>query len=128
MEPAAWHYIMKPERAEAALRAQEPDVVFFGHTHVPSIYAYNPETGELFDKFPVGKGIHKLEPGWKYLINPGSVGQPRDRNPRASYAVYDALAGSIRIRRVKYDIAAAQRKIKSAGLPVLNAERLSQGR
>lgn len=128
IEPAEWHYILKPEKAEAALRAQEPDIVFFGHTHVPSIFSYNPETDEFRSEFPAAEGIHQLELGWKHLINPGSVGQPRDRDPRASYALYDPEAGTIEIRRIEYDIAATKAKIEAAGLPLRNAERLSKGR
>lgn len=128
LKSESWCYIMKPEKAEVALRAQEPELVFFGHTHVPSIYSYNPKTDEFAEKFPAQEGIHQLEPGWKHLINPGSVGQPRDRDPRASYAIYDPDAGTIEIRRIEYDIVSTQAKIEAAGLPLRNAERLAKGR
>ena len=127
LEPESWRYIMKPEKAEDALRGQEPDIVFFGHTHVPSIFSFNPKTDEFRSEFPAKEGLHQLEPGWKHLINPGSVGQPRDRDTRASYAIYDPVAGTIEIRRVEYDIAATQKKIEAANLPLRNAERLSRG-
>jgi len=128
IDPEKWCYILKPENAEAALRVQESDIVFFGHTHVPSLFSFNSETKEFRSKSSVDAGVYELEPGWKHLVNPGSVGQPRDRDNRASYAIYDSQAGTIEIRRVEYDIATAQKKIKAAGLPLRNAERLSHGR
>ena len=127
LEPEAWHYILKPERALPALQTQEPELVFFGHTHVPAHYSFNPESNEFKSEFPLGEGTHKLEPGWKHLINPGSVGQPRDRDTRASYAIYNPEARTIEIRRVEYDISAVQQKIEDAELPLRNAERLAKG-
>jgi predicted phosphodiesterase len=127
-DPAAWNYVMNPVRAERLIRAQAADVVFFGHTHVPSIFAFNPQTEMFSSECPAKEGLRQLEPGFKYLINPGSVGQPRDRDPRASFALFNPNTASIEIRRIEYDITSAQQKIKSAGLPIPNAERLSQGR
>lgn len=126
-EPSAWQYVMNPVQVERLLRTQTADLVFFGHTHIPSIFAFNPQTETLSAECPAKEGVYRLEPGFKYLINPGSVGQPRDRDPRASYALLNPAAATIEIRRVEYDIASTQQKIKSAGLPIRNAERLSQG-
>ena len=70
----------------------------------------------------------KTEPGKKYFINVGSVGQPRDGNPKASYVVYDLDEGSIEIRRLDYDIGTTQRKILEAGLPPRLAHRLAEGK
>ena len=128
LEPEKWHYVLKPEAADRNLLIQNPDVVFFGHTHVPSLFSFHLATKEFRTVFPLGEGTHSLEPGWKYLINPGSVGQPRDHDPRASYAVFDPAKRTVTLRRVKYDIASAQRKITEAGLPVRNADRLAKGR
>ena len=69
----------------------------------------------------------KVEPGRRYFINVGSVGQPRDRNPKAAYVVYDLPTQSIELRRLSYDIPNQQRKIRAAGLPERLAERLSSG-
>ena len=69
----------------------------------------------------------KLEPGKRYLVNPGSVGQPRDRNPRAAYAIYDASARVVHFDRVPYDVGAARRKILRAGLPAVLGDRLVVG-
>jgi len=70
----------------------------------------------------------KLDPSKKYFINVGAVGQPRDNNPKAAYVIYDVDAGTIELRRLEYDIAAAQKKILEAGLPERLAERLAYGR
>jgi diadenosine tetraphosphatase ApaH/serine/threonine PP2A family protein phosphatase len=70
----------------------------------------------------------KIDPAKKYFINVGAVGQPRDNNPRAAYVMYDMNAGTIELRRLDYDIATAQRKIRAAGLPERLAERLEFGR
>ena len=68
-----------------------------------------------------------MEVGCKYLINPGAVGQPRDGNPQAAYAIYDEECGQIELCRVDYDITAAQQKMLDAGLPTSMSQRLSQG-
>jgi diadenosine tetraphosphatase ApaH/serine/threonine PP2A family protein phosphatase len=70
----------------------------------------------------------RVEPGRKYFVNVGAVGQPRDNNPKAAYVVYDMDEGSIELRRLDYDIPAAQKKIIDAGLPPRLAERLAVGR
>ena len=69
----------------------------------------------------------RLPVGRKYFVNVGSVGQPRDGDPRAAYVLYDPLARTIRFRRVEYDVAAAQAKVREAGLPERLAERLAVG-
>jgi diadenosine tetraphosphatase ApaH/serine/threonine PP2A family protein phosphatase len=70
----------------------------------------------------------KIDPSKKYFINVGAVGQPRDNNPKSAYVVYDMDAGTIELRRLDYDIATAQAKIRAAGLPERLAERLEFGR
>ena len=69
-----------------------------------------------------------LRSGWRYLVNVGSVGQPRDGNPKAAYVIYDLDEGSIELRRLDYDIAKAQQKILEAGLPPRLADRLAVGK
>ena len=70
----------------------------------------------------------KAEPGKKYFVNVGAVGQPRDNNPKAAYVIYDTVEATIELRRLDYDIPAAQKKILDAGLPPRLAERLALGR
>jgi len=79
----------------------------------------------------IEKGFYEtlhVRPGMQYLVNVGSIGQPRDRNPKAAYAIYDLEEQTITLRRVEYDIEATQKKIRAAGLPFRNALRLSHGR
>ncbi len=121
--PNRWNYIFKRNAAESSFRNQFTSVCFFGHTHVPLAF--------VSEGANIEKGFYEtlnIEPGYKYLINVGSVGQPRDRNPKAAYAIYDLEAQTVTLRRVEYDIAAVQKKIRSAGLPFRNALRLDYGR
>ena len=96
---------------------------FYGHTHVR--VALSLQRGNVFLE---PDGELKLS-AWKmYLINPGSVGQPRDSDPRASFLIYDEFSEKVDFYRTDYDMAATQEKIIEAGLPVELAERLSMGR
>ncbi len=113
------------DAAEAFSYFQTP-VCFFGHTHFPFIYAEKDQIVE--GTFLEGRSNEiKLEKGVRYLINPGSVGQPRDRNPMAAFAIYDADARTVKFYRVEYEIAEAQRKILEQNLPSALAERLTLG-
>ncbi len=101
-------------------------VCFYGHTHVPMIIGLG--TGEVhLPKGPECYGL-TLENRQRYLINPGSVGQPRDNDPRACAAIFDQAKNQIEYIRVDYDIAAAQEKIIKAGLPGYLADRIAAGR
>jgi predicted phosphodiesterase len=101
-------------------------VCFFGHTHFP--FVYTEKDGNVEGTFLEGNSNEiKLEKGTRYLINPGSVGQPRDRNARAAFAIYDSDARTVKFSRVEYDIAEAKKKILDEKLPSALAERLSLG-
>jgi len=100
-------------------------VTFFGHTHVPSIFLTH--NGQIQVLALRGQGSLTLEPGARYLINPGSIGQPRDRDARAAYMTYDEDERLLHWFRVDYPIETAQRRIMEAGLPSLLAERLEIG-
>lgn len=120
--PQRWGYVFDKLAAAASFTYQNTAVCFFGHTHVPVAFIRDTVVkGGTYSKF-------KVEPGRKYFINVGSVGQPRDNNPKAAYVTYDMDEGSIELRRLDYDIAAAQKKILDAGLPPRLAERLAFGR
>jgi predicted phosphodiesterase len=127
-EPQSWKYIIKQSEAEKVLPMQKPDVVFFGHTHVPSSYAFHPDSGEFKSTVPMTEGVLELDEGWKWLLNPGSVGQPRDHDPRAAYLIYYPNSNMIEFRRVEYDFRKTAKKIVEAGLPDRNAQRLYKGR
>lgn len=120
--PHRWNYIFKRKAADANFKNQFNDVCFFGHTHVPLAFVKGPS---------IEKGFYEtlnIRPGFQYLINVGSVGQPRDRDPKAAYVIYDLEASTVTMRRVEYDIDATQKKIRAAGLPFRNALRLASGR
>jgi len=100
-------------------------VCFFGHTHRRALW-YRDIRGKVAT-LPVSGDKILLEPGCHYLINPGSVGQPRDGNPEAAFAIFDDQEFSIHFKTVPYNVAAAQESILKAGLPEFLAERLAQG-
>ncbi len=104
-------------------------VTFFGHTHVQGGFVWTTTRIEPI-KAPMQTGEKRMEvdPERVYLLNPGSVGQPRDGDARASYAVYDSEAKVLNYFRVIYDVEGAQTKIRKAGLPELLAARLAIGR
>lgn len=120
--PQRWGYVFDRLAAAASFTYQNTTVCFFGHTHVPVAFIRDTVVrGGTYSKF-------KVEPGRKYFINVGSVGQPRDNNPKAAYVTYDLDEGLIELHRLDYDIPAAQAKIRAAGLPERLAERLAVGR
>ena len=99
---------------------------FVGHTHLPGIWARDPH-GRV-SRVEGRSRVVPLEPTCRYFVNPGSVGQPRNGNPLAAYAILDEAAPAVELRSVVYDVAAAQEKIHDAMLPPLLAERLAIGR
>lgn len=119
-------YIFSDRDALANFHGFESAVCFFGHSHIPSVFTLEP--GGIRVEVVCGERARlKLEPGLRYLINPGSVGQPRDHNPAASYAIYDASKRQVFFERVPYDIEKARRKILNAGLPGMLGDRLLVG-
>jgi diadenosine tetraphosphatase ApaH/serine/threonine PP2A family protein phosphatase len=121
-----WEYILGPEQALAALRASPAALTLVGHTHIPAAWALTPEGAIEGPDLPEG-GLLELT-GRRWLVNPGSVGQPRDHDARAAWALYEPEAGTITFRRTPYDVAGAQGAILDAGLPSLLAHRLAEGR
>ena len=119
-------YIMGHWDARPILRQSQSWIVFYGHTHVPMIYSTESKFSQCYPEDD--EVYYRLAEDRRYLINPGSVGQPRDLNPQASFAILDTDENIICIKRVRYDIQAAQRKIREAGLPVWHADRLAAGR
>jgi diadenosine tetraphosphatase ApaH/serine/threonine PP2A family protein phosphatase len=123
-------YLLNADEALNAFAYLESRLVFFGHTHVQGGYVWNRARVETIPA-PLARKRRKnlrIEPDCAYLINPGSVGQPRDGDPRAAFAIYDSDTRVVTYRRVTYDVEAAQRKIRDAGLPPVLADRLSAGR
>ena len=124
-----WEYLYSPEAAQAHLERQQTPFGLVGHTHIPMLILERPQS-------PNGCEISFLEDGTKVkltrerkmVINPGSVGQPRDGDPRAAYAILDREADTVALHRVEYHIEATQRLMEAARLPRWLIERLALGR
>ena len=114
MEPEAWEYVLSLDVAEEQFTAFTTPVCFIGHTHIPIV------CGEDLRTFSFRKGV-------RMLVNVGSVGQPRDGNPQLSFGILDTDKWEYRNIREGYDIEAAAKKIKEAGLPDVLARRLFEG-
>ena len=121
-------YIFDELDAMRALRSSVHPLCLFGHTHFP--VAFELSDGRLDDVGPTGAGDMQLalRGASKYLVNPGSVGQPRDGDPRAAYAIADTDARRVELFRIRYAVVDAQSKIVNAGLPEVLAQRLAVGR
>ncbi len=132
-QPMAWNYIMNGNDARSSFARQFSPVCFHGHTHVPRVFmwdgAHTREWGrELSDPlYHEGTVEVPLQEGCKHFINVGSVGQPRDGDPRACYAIFDSDARVVTFRRVPYDVNAASEAVIAAGLPEYLAQRLLSG-
>jgi diadenosine tetraphosphatase ApaH/serine/threonine PP2A family protein phosphatase len=118
-EPEKFHYLFGANDAEPSWECMDRDAGFFGHTHVPALFCR--ETAECR---ALGPGKVKLQSGRRYLLNPGSVGQPRDRDRRLSFGVWDEEDRTFEIVRLAYDARTAARKIRRQGLPEELADRL----
>jgi diadenosine tetraphosphatase ApaH/serine/threonine PP2A family protein phosphatase len=124
-----WEYVLSSDQAEAGFEAQEQRVGLIGHSHIALFFVRLPETrpgyaqgAQADDGFEVE--VHEGE----WLLNPGSVGQPRDGDPRAAWLELDTEAWTARFHRVPYDVEGAAAAITAAGLPPVLAERLEVGR
>ena len=123
-DPSSWGYILDEFDADATFSVMgQHNVCFIGHSHVPVVF----EEGEIV-KYLGNYEQYPTLPGRKYIVNVGSVGQPRDGNPDAAYVLYDTHHSLIELRRVSYDIKNAQSRIVKAGLPEFLAERIAFGR
>ena len=120
-----WEYVVSRDVATANFGNFDTRRCLVGHSHLPFVCRLADTGAEFFD-FPVDVAIALGDE--RCIINPGSVGQPRDGLPTASYAVYDSDAGTITHRRATYDIPATQRKMRERGLPGYLVDRLTVGR
>ena len=119
--PEEWNYILSTYEAHQNFQLLTTCLLFVGHSHVPIIFEKNAGC-----RYYTRETVN-LEEGRKYIINVGSVGQPRDGDPRASFALYDTESQVVRVRRVEYNITGAMKKIVESGLPEKLAWRLSLG-
>jgi diadenosine tetraphosphatase ApaH/serine/threonine PP2A family protein phosphatase len=121
-------YIFDELDALRALKVATRPLCLFGHTHYPVTFLLTDETLETIGPAAAGEAHIELSPGTKYLLNPGSVGQPRDGDARAAYAIADTAARRVDLFRLPYAIERAQAKVVEAGLPEVLAQRLTLGR
>jgi predicted phosphodiesterase len=117
-----WEYVLSPQVAVASLVATKAPLVLVGHSHVPLRYGWEQQALALCEE---GTQVDLARERW--LLNPGSVGQPRDGDARAAYMVLDLDAKRAEFRRVRYAVAKTQAEIRERGLPEALAERLAHG-
>ncbi len=121
-DPAEWHYVLSPHDALVEMNAYDETLCFIGHSHFLGAFDRGPANVRYTREPEI-----RLEPGHRYLVNVGSVGQPRDGDPRAAYLLYDDEVRVLKHVRLEYDVEAAMRRIVKAGLPPFLAERLQWG-
>jgi diadenosine tetraphosphatase ApaH/serine/threonine PP2A family protein phosphatase len=123
-------YVLAADEAGQAFGYLERRLAFFGHTHVQGGFIWNQSRVETIPRTAPrsDRQVMEIDAGCAYMINPGSLGQPRDGDPRAAFALYDSDAAMLTYFRVPYDIETAQKKIRDAGLPTILADRLLVGR
>lgn len=117
-----WEYVFTAQQADASLAIAPTSHVCNGHTHVPALYRKDSRVTHQ----PLREGAPVPLEG-RMLINPGSVGQPRDGDPRAAYAILDTEGATIELGRAQYDVSETQRRIRARGLPGILADRLAVG-
>ncbi len=121
--PQDFNYLQNTGDCLATFGLMESDICFVGHTHVPVIFVQDRQARVRYEDTPK----IKIEPGNKYIINVGSVGQPRDSIPEAAYCIWDTDKAEIEIKRQRYDVFAARQKIIDRGLPDFLGNRLLTG-
>ena len=125
--PEEWDYLVSEEDGLQVFGDFETRLCFIGHSHLPGVWSVGSGGPDHNGRLDRPEAQVRLDDGRRYLVNVGSVGQPRDRDPRACYAIWDREARSVTIRRVVYDHRAAAAKILAAGLPRALADRLANG-
>jgi predicted phosphodiesterase len=120
-----WEYVLDDHTASICLELQHSNVTLIGHSHVPVVFGYDGD--DFYSGMAPADSMLEIGRG-RALLNPGSVGQPRDGDPRAAYMVLDTEAATAVWRRVEYDIRRTQEEIREAGLPARLGARLAEGR
>jgi diadenosine tetraphosphatase ApaH/serine/threonine PP2A family protein phosphatase len=125
--PARWRYVQSTSDAARSLIATQALVTFCGHIHKPALYSMS-VTAKMTSFVPTTAVPVQLLKGRQWLAVAGSVGQPRDGDPAASFLTYDTITRQLTYCRVPYDVEAAAQRIRDNGLPLWLAERLAAGR
>jgi diadenosine tetraphosphatase ApaH/serine/threonine PP2A family protein phosphatase len=125
-DPLRWEYVTGVDEAQRSLAASGSRIVFSGHVHAPALYR-RADDGRMGRHVPAAGQCISLRAQHQYLVLPGAVGQPRDQNNAAAYALFDDATREICYFRVPYDHGAAARKVIAAGLPIVFAMRLVEG-
>ena len=119
-------YVFNVHHAAQVLSLFDAPIILFGHTHLPAVFSIDRDFN--VSGFAVrSDATVRLDPNKRYLINPGSVGQPRDRNPDSSFVILDTEKRTVQFFRVEYDVQKTQQSILKAGLPEILASRLTYG-
>ena len=126
VNPERWDYIFNPLEGRYYLQHLREQMCFIGHSHQPVFFEQNERGDVSYDRKP--QLSVNIRDNCKYIINVGSVGQPRDGSPETSYAVYDSDKQVVEVRRLPYDFTLTQRKMAEADLPPFLIERLAHGR
>jgi diadenosine tetraphosphatase ApaH/serine/threonine PP2A family protein phosphatase len=126
-DPKRWRYVQSATDAARSMIATRAQVSFCGHIHQPALYSMS-VTAKMTSFVPTSAIPVSLLKGRQWLAVAGSVGQPRDNNPAACFLIYDTRSREVTYCRVGYDVEAAAKRIREAGLPGWLADRLSQGR
>lgn len=124
-------YVFTPAQALRGLLASPSDVTFFGHTHMQGGFSYREDRLEVIQLRPqpgTGFAALRMESGTRYLLNPGSIGQPRDGDPRAAFAIADLDHQVVEFWRTPYDVGAVQKRMRNAGAAESLVSRLAFGR
>lgn len=121
-----WEYLLSSEQAQAQFELQSTPYSLVGHSHLPFVFREEPSSPPSLERAPSGE-CTTLD-AVRLIVNPGSVGQPRDGDPRAGYALYDSANGTVTHHRVEYDVGATQEAMRAAKLPAWLTDRLSEGR
>ena len=127
LEPERWTYVLSFLEAARQFESFSERLCFIGHSHLPIVIQEKGNGHDLDAREYPGQGPLKLLPEARYIVNVGSVGQPRDRDPRAAYVWYDDEEDSLLLRRLEYQVPMVQAKIRASGLPDFLAQRLAEG-
>lgn len=127
-----WEYVLSKRAALLGFDSFTETLCFHGHSHAPAVFEYRDTVehgpGRLELTVPLDGTSVRLENGSRYMLNVGSIGQPRDGDPRSCYVTYDPVSGVVEYHRVEYPVARVQEKMMEVGLPVFLVERLASGR